>query len=340
MNARFKPALWIAAVFIIVVLIIPSLLVLPFSSGPPLVEKTDEKSARNTKPKVLQIAHSDMVVPVYRNASEKVENIPLEEYVAGVVASEMPANFEVEALKAQALTARTYIVNRLMNKGSSDAVPAGAIVTDTVQHQVYASDGELKQHWGKDYKKNMEKIIKAVNETSGKILTYDGKPINASFFSTSNGYTENSEEYWDNPYPYLKSVKSPWDEKSPKFKETTEMSVRQVERLLGVKLSSDGEIGKVKKKTTGNKIAQYQIGKKTFSGREIREKLKLRSSDFSLKRKGKVVLVSTKGYGHGVGMSQYGANGMAAEGKSYQEIVKHYYKNVVVTDYRPVTAVK
>ncbi|MFC7371499.1 stage II sporulation protein D [Fictibacillus iocasae] len=342
MKSRLKPVLWIAAVFIGVVLIIPALFVLPFSSGPPLVEVDSVKSDHPVQEvKKPQVKHSDVIVPVFRTDKEEITSIPLEEYVAGVVASEMPVNFELEALKAQALTARTYIVNRLSKKGTGDgAVPAGAIVTDTVKHQVFKSEEELKEHWGSDYEKNMSKIIEAVNETSGKILTYEGKPINASFFSTSNGYTENSEEYWDNAYPYLKSVKSPWDKESPKYKESSKLSVFEVERMLGVKLGRDGEIGKIKKRTAGNKIAIYQIGKKTFTGREMREKLKLRSSDFSLKKKGKIVLIATKGYGHGVGMSQYGANGMAAEGKTYEEIVKHYYRNIAITDYNPTTAAK
>jgi stage II sporulation protein D len=335
-NVNIKPLIWILAIFVAIIVLLPTILVLPFSSAPP--EWKEEKAARpSERVLALEVPHSDIVVPVFRKSMDTVQNIPLEEYVAGVVASEMPADFELEALKAQALTARTFIVKALLNRGKDDSLPEGAVVSDTVMHQVYKGNEELETLWGDDFNKKIEKIIKAVSETKGQILTYEGDPIQASFFSTSNGFTVNSEDYWKNEYPYLRSVESPWDKKeSPKYTETIQLPVSTVEQKLGVSLTKDGQVGKVVATTSGKRIGKWAIGKKEFTGKEVREKLELRSTDFQMKKKGKQVTVTTRGYGHGVGLSQYGANGMAKEGKTYKEIVNHYYKGIEITDYKPI----
>lgn len=273
--------------------------------------------------------NQEVVVPVYRTAQKQVEKVEIERYVAGVLSSEMPAEFEIEALKAQAIAARTYIVKQLLNQ-TDIQLPEEAIVTDTIQHQVYHNETELKKLWGKDFNWKYKRVMQAVNETKGKIITYNDQPITASFFSTSNGFTENAEEYWNNPIPYLKSVPSPWDKHSPKYTARTTIPVRTVEEKLNVKLPNQREIGKVIKRTTGKKIAQIEIGGKTFTGREVREKLNLQSTDFTLTRDKDNVIVETKGYGHGVGMSQYGANGMAKEGKTAEEILQHYYQGTKI----------
>jgi stage II sporulation protein D len=324
----FTPYFTLVFVIVVVIVIIPALLVLPFSEKKsvarddvPIQEKSKEEMVLN----------SPVSVPIFREAESKVEEIDLEEYVKGVVASEMPADFELEALKAQALTARTYIVNLLLNPPDIN-LPGIAVASDTVQFQVYNSDQELKKIWGIDYEWKMEKITQAVYETQGQILTYEDQPISASFFSTSNGYTENSEDYWPNKLPYLRSVESPWDKKSPKFKHSKELSVQEVNRLLGVKINNSGKIGKVTEWTDGKRVGTIDIGGKDFTGREVRDLLGLSSSDFTMERKGDTVLIKSEGYGHGVGMSQYGADGMAKEGKTYEEIVKHYYQGVTISD--------
>ena len=161
-------------------------------------------------------------------------------------------------------------------------------------------------------------------------MTYNGEPITATFFSTSNGYTENSEDYWPNSFPYLRSVPSPWDQSSPKFKYEKTISVQEFESKLGVVIKGNS-LGRVTAWTAGKRVAKVDFSGKVLTGKEIREKLDLKSSDFSWVRRGDKVAITTKGYGHGVGMSQYGANGMAAEGKTYQDIVKYYYHGVQVT---------
>jgi stage II sporulation protein D len=322
---HLKPVLIIFSIFIAVTFIVPTLVVLPFSSdkeSKSLEEKLEKGTSHEELAKSVEVA-------VYRSQKDVIEEIPLEEYVVGVVSGEMPANFELEALKAQALAARTYIVSHLLS--DAKGVPKGADVTDTVDHQVFKNKEELKKAWGSDYQWKLDKISEAVLETKGQVLTFDGKPITAAFFSTGNGYTENSEAYWSDAYPYLKSVESPWDKQSPKFTDQKVIPVSEFQQKLGITLGGDGSVGTITARTPGKRVGSVEISGKEFSGREIRDKLELQSSDFTWYRKGDHIVVNTKGYGHGVGMSQYGANGMAKEGKGYKDIVQHYYKNVEIS---------
>jgi stage II sporulation protein D len=327
-RKKIIPYLVAFSVFILVIIGLPALLVLPFSEGK---SAAYEEAKPQDQQKVTQELTSDISIPVYRTNEKKVENIPLEDYVVGVVASEMPAEFELEALKAQALTARTFVIRQLLNPVDLN-LPNGAVVTDTVMFQVYKSDEELRQLWKADYDWKKKKITQAVYETQGRIITYEGEPIEASFFSTSNGFTENSEDYWKKALPYLKSVESSWDEESPKFHAQKVIPITEVESKLGVQIAGNNEIGNAAVRTEGNRISTLEINGKTFTGRKIREELDLNSSDFSMKLQGDSVVFDTKGFGHGVGMSQYGANGMALEGKNFQEIIQHYYQGVQISE--------
>lgn len=331
MNQIKKVAL-IATFLITLSFIIPSLLVLPFSNDKAELALNEHEAVDTVASNERKQTGANKVtteVAVFRSKLNKVEKLPLEEYVVGVVASEMPANFEVEALKAQALTARTYIVNHLLH-ATEQSLPEGAHVKDTVEHQVYKSKKDLKKLWGKDYEWKLKKVTDAVKATEGEILTYKNKPITASFFSTSNGYTENAEEYWKNKIPYLRSVESPWDNESEEFSAQSVMSTKEFEKRLNVNIKDTNDIGTITARTSGKKVAKVVIGGKEFTGREIREKLGLRSTDFSWEKRGDSIIIVTKGYGHGVGMSQYGANGMAKEGKKYADIVNHYYQGVSI----------
>ncbi|WP_026011384.1 SpoIID/LytB domain-containing protein [Paenibacillus sp. OSY-SE] len=295
-------------------------------------------------------------VRVYLSGTRQVERVALEQYVRGVIAAEMPSDFELEALKAQAIAARTYIVRRLLAQDASGA-PEGADVTDTVAHQAYVPLAELERR----PQDAVAKLNRAVNETKDIVLTYKGEPIMAAFFSTSNGYTENAEDYWTNPVPYLKSVSSPWDQAiSPRYTEQVEMEVSTVLAKLGLSANAvpalsrlldssngtnhtppepskhDSKLSaaafskdiRILSHTPGERVEHVRIGTHQFTGREIREKLDLRSSAFEWKMEGDKVLITTFGFGHGVGMSQYGAQGMAKEGASAEKIVTYYYKGV------------
>ncbi|WP_413377969.1 stage II sporulation protein D [Alkalihalobacillus sp. 1P02AB] len=320
-----------------VVLFIPTMLVLLGSSSTSEQVQSTEVAANpapSTESNEEYRTEDDVTVAVYRNQTTTVEQIPLEEYVIGVVGSEMHASFEVEALKAQSLAARTYVLQYMMNEEHFD-FPEGAVVTDTTNHQVYQDNEQLKEKWGADFEQNYAKVREAVLATKGEILTYDDQPIDAQFFSTSNGYTENSEDYWGNETPYLKSVTSPWDQESPRFSGVKTMNATEFESKLKVSLPADGTVGTIVSRTDGGRVAKAQINGKEISGRVIRDELGLDSSDFQWQRQGDEIIIQTRGWGHGVGMSQYGANGMALEGKTYEEIVHYYYKDVTIQSTKP-----
>ncbi|WP_339226541.1 stage II sporulation protein D [Oceanobacillus sp. FSL K6-2867] len=317
------PTAIVLAGLLLFILVIPAVIVAMFGEGKQESIVTQEKEAEAT----VELDQSPISIAVMRQAKDTVEDIPLEEYVAGVVASEMPATFELEALKAQALAARTFTVNHLLHgdaEGNYD-------VTDTVNHQVFKNEQELKELWGKEFSDNMNKIKQAVQETEGQILTYNDAPINAAFFSTSNGYTENSEEYWDNEVSYLRSVESPWDVDSPKFLGRETFTIAQVEEALAIDLPKDAPLYIEMERTKSGRVSNIAIEDNNFTGREVREGLELKSSDFTVTQNNGHLIFTTEGFGHGVGMSQYGADGMAREGKTYEEIVKHYYQDVDIS---------
>ncbi|GAA0367402.1 stage II sporulation protein D [Bacillus horti] len=331
-----KSVVVFTSIILVCILVIPAIVVqfIPQGVGQvqevPTVQQVEQTQA--TKGPIITVA-------VYREAKGIIEQVNLEEYIQGVVAAEMPTDFELEALKAQALAARTYIVRRLVEKDFSD-VPEGALVTDTIQHQVYLNEEELQERWGFNYERNRNKIQQAVMETVGQVLTYEGKPITATFFSTSNGYTENSEDYWNAELPYLRSVESPWDEESPRFEEVIRMGIQEFQQKLGVTLTQttstnqDQPVAAILSRTAGNRVKEVKVGDQTFSGKDLREKLEISSSHFDINLDGQELVIRTKGWGHGVGMSQWGANGMAKEGYGAEEIVKYYYQGIDVQDYR------
>jgi stage II sporulation protein D len=274
-------------------------------------------------------------VAIYLTDEKKVEEVPLEQYIRGVLAAEMPIEFELEALKAQAIAARTYIIKRYVDKDFSHVPVAGAWVTDSVSHQVYLTEEEIEKKWNKspDQAANLKKLSRAVEETKGFVITYSGHPILASFFSTSNGFTENSEDYWSLKLPYLRSVESPWEEGlSPKYKTTKTYSTAEVLSKLDVEaMPVIAKLPmKVIERSDGHRIKRIQVGNKVLSGREVRERLGLGSTQFTWRSIGDAIEFTIYGSGHGVGLSQWGAQGMAIEGKKAQEILTHYYKGVSV----------
>lgn len=331
---KLPTAILLTSLFCLI-LLIPTVIVVTFGDATGNETTSQEKETEES----VELESSPFSVAVMRSNLEKVDNVPLETYVAGVVASEMPVEFEMEALKAQALAARTYIVNYKLHGDITEE----ADVTDTVQHQVYKDESELQKLFGDEYQEKMNKIKEAVNATKGEVLTYKKELITPAFFSTSNGFTENSEDYWKDELPYLRSVESHWDENTPKFLDQQTYSIDQVEQALATKLPSDKALSIEITRTDGQRVQDLTINGDAFSGREVREKLELRSSDFTIEQKDNHLIFTTKGYGHGIGMSQYGANGMAEEGKTYKDIVNHYYKDVeisTVTDTAPALVVK
>jgi len=278
-------------------------------------------------------------IKVFIAAEGVTVSMPLEKYLVGVVAAEMPAEFHIEALKAQAVAARTYAL-RKMHRGDApgDLHPGADVCTDHNHCQAWISDGEMERRWGPlNALKYREKILAAVMGTRGQVLTYRGDLIEPVYHSTSNGRTENSEDAWQYEVPYLRSVASRWDKESPRYRNVVEFTLEEVDRRLGTTLNALPAGGlpgsapvRVREYTGTGRTRTVEIGGKVFTGRELREKLGLPSTDFTCEvEDGKIVFI-TRGNGHGVGMSQYGANGMAKEGYNYVEILKHYYTGVTL----------
>ena len=264
-------------------------------------------------------------VRVKRLQKDKIDEIELNEYVLGVLAGEMPISFELEALKAQAVASRSYVLKRLDYNKDKDYD-----VVDSVTNQVYLDNEHLKKAWGDNYIKNINKLKTAVNETFNEYLECDGQIADALFFSTSNGYTENSELVFNFAVSYLKSVSSPWDkEVTTAFKTTKEMSLQEFYERLNLPYQEKIKIENIDRSAT-NRILKIKINNQEFTGREIYNKLKIRSTDFTIEQENTNVIITTIGYGHGVVMSQYGALGMAKKGYNYKEILTHYYQNTQI----------
>ncbi len=268
------------------------------------------------------------------NQDNNISSMELEKYLVGVVAAEMPPSFEDEALKAQAVAARTYI----LNKQGKDNVkhPDADVCTDSSHCKAYISDSEAKKKWGDEWNGVYSpKITSAVSETFGEIVTYNEEPIIAVFHSTSTGKTENSEDVWQSETPYLKSVESPGEELSPRYKSQAEFSIDEFKNKI-TELNKNVNFGLDKASwiknyeyTEGGSVKSVTIGGCKFSGTDIRSKFSLRSADFNISVSDKVIFYVT-GNGHGVGMSQYGANYQASLGKSYKDILLKYYLNTEV----------
>lgn len=282
------------------------------------VKENSTNKSNLAETKKENIKKNEITVTVYRN-NGKIINLELEEYVLGVVGAEMPASFNIEALKAQAILARTYALKSIKN---------GKKLTDTVSTQAYKDNSELQKLWKNDYTKYYEKIKKAVNETKGKIILYNNEYIDAVYHSTSNGKTENSKNVWKNSLPYLVSVDSSWDKNVKSYKKETIFEINEFCNILKLDVEEPITYEIIHNET--GRVRQITINNKTFSGTEFRNLLKLRSADFEIEINDEKVKVTTYGYGHGVGMSQYGANEMAKQGYSYIQILKHYYTGVVI----------
>ena len=257
-------------------------------------------------------------VKVAVTVNDDVNYVDLDEYLFGVVAGEMPANFEKEALKAQVVASRTYVYNRNLS------------VDNTTNTQVYLDDSEMKKKWGDNYNEYYEKIKSAVAETKNKVMMYQGDYISALFFSSSNGYTENVEDYFDSSaLPYLRSVDSHWD-LTIDPKNTRQMTFTKSE--LESKFSCENlDFNIIAYKKSG-RVETLSVGGKNYSGREVREKLGLPSSCFTIDYANGKYTFTTKGSGHGVGMSQYGAQAMALDGASYKDILNHYYTGIEIVN--------
>lgn len=279
-------------------------------------------------------------VRLYHKEEDTVEELNLEDYIMGVVASEVPANFSEEALKAQAVAARTFYMNK-RNNPSKDDKSKGAEICDTTNCQVYMSKAERMSKWSKsEAESNWNKIQKAVLDTKGQVLTYENSILEyPQFFAVSSGKTEDAKDVFSVNVPYLKSEESKGEEIAPKYKTSLEVPISEFISKINSKYGNanlkKGNLSSainIESYTEGGSVKEIKLGGETIKGTEFRTLFKLNSTNFKLDFTEKIVKINCTGYGHGVGMSQWGANAMAKNGSKYDEILKHYYKGVEIQE--------
>ena len=275
--------------------------------------KEEEIKFKYTSNMMVRVKQEDVIIKV-----------PFEDYIVGVLAGEMPVSFELEALKAQAVAARSYVMKKMQTN-----IDKEYDVVDTVMNQVYLDDEHLQEVWKEDYTNNINKIKQAVLETFNEYLEYDGEIVDAMFFSTSVGATENSEEVFTSEVPYLRSVASTWDSISPVYEVNYTFELEDFYNKLNLNYSESLNIELLETTSTG-RVKKLKINGVTLEGNTVVSNLKLKSNHFTIKLEGDKFYITTKGYGHGVGMSQYGAQAMALEGYKYDEILKYYYQGVEI----------
>lgn len=258
---------------------------------------------------------SHFEISLYITETEEVKEIPLEEYIAQVVYAEMPSSFEKEALKAQAVAARSYTYKKLKHPTHNEV-------------DLCTNEGHCQAWKVNDNSVEYKKVLEAVKETAGIVATYNNEIINAVYHASSGGFTENAVNVWSGEQDYLVSVESPNEEKIMNNYET-EVIIGKTEFLNKLNLKKLEKI-KILSRTEGNRVKEISISNKIYTGNEIRKIFNLRSSNFKIESKNNQIKFVVKGYGHGVGLSQWGAQAMALEGKTYEEIIKHYYQGVKI----------
>ena len=294
-----------------------------------------EKQAKRSKKRSAEAYR------VFNIEDGEVLKVPVRDYVIGAVMAEMPASFETEALKAQAVAAHTYAERQhLRQKDSpSEELHGADFSNDTSKYQGFFTKEQAKERLGEKFDENYKKIASAVDEVLPYIITYDDTPIIAAFHSMSPGFTESAENAWGSPVDYLVEVDSRSDLTAPKFREDKRFTVDEMRAALAAAFP-DASLGDDTAEwlvpqtvSDAGTVLTASVGDKTVTGGDIRTALDLRSAAFEVRCECGEFIITTKGFGHGVGMSQYGANAMAADGKSWREILEHYYPSCTISAY-------
>lgn len=275
-------------------------------------------------------------IKLYHSKTGEIEELPIDEYLYGVVSSEMPVKYEIEALKAQAVVARTYTIYQITH---SNGKHGNADICDNYTCcQAWISKEDRFAKWNElEAENNWKKIVNAVNSTQGKVITYNGDVIDAFFHSNSGGITETASNVWGGEnFPYLKSVETIGEEGYEQYSSEVELSKDELTNKLKEKHSEievnfdDEDSIKILEFTESGRVKTIKLGNVQMAGTELRALLGLKSTNFSFEIRDNSVVFFVKGYGHGVGMSQTGADSMAKEGKKYDEIIKHFYTGVEI----------
>lgn len=261
---------------------------------------------------------------VLDSKSGKVSEIKTEDYILGVVAAEMPALYHEEALKAQAVAAYTYALKKRANNSDKEY----DITTDHTTDQSFCDVDALKEKWGSKTEEYTEKIKKAVSDTLGYVITYNNEPITAVYHAISAGRTEDCKNVWGSDVAYLKSVPSEGDKLSANYMSEAKFTPEEIKEKLSSETELEGEAEgwfSAPDRTACGTVSKISVCNKALSGDKVREILNLRSANFEIEYKNNEFVFTVYGYGHGVGMSQNGANYMAEQGFDFKEILTHYY---------------
>ncbi|MEG1415469.1 MAG: stage II sporulation protein D [Clostridium sp.] len=307
------------------------------------VEKTPVKTDKKEPEAVNKTNTSDVQIKVYYKAQDKVLTMNMEEYIKLVVSSEMPASFHEEALKAQSIAARSFLVPKMKIAGGSGCPKAkGADVCSEVHCQAFIPKEERMKKWGSEAQAKWRKVSSAVDGTRGMVLSYNNEIAKSiKYFSTSGGKTEDSQYVFGYSQPYLRSVESKGEEKAPNF--TSVQKIKREDFVAKIKGKyKDAKLDpkvlekqiKITDKTIGERVKNVYIGGENLTGVQMRSLFSLKSAGFTFSFDKDNVVFNVKGYGHGVGMSQWGANEMGKTGKKYNEILTHYYSGIKIDDYK------
>ena len=269
----------------------------------------------------------------------RTQRVKLEDFLVGVVAGEMPASYHPEALCAQAVAARSYAAWKMPaygGGGCSKGVDTD-VCTDSTHCMAYWSEEKMREQWGADYETYHQKIVQAVQDTAGQVMLYNGSPVQALFHSASGGRTEDAQAVWGTACPYLTSVDSGGEEESGQYSAVKRMTAQELAQTLNKAFEGAGLTQEsvrtqftVRSRTESGRADVVKVGAVTATGKAVRTALDLNSTNFEIDFEGDEAVLTTLGYGHGVGMSQVGANAMAQEGSGYEEILKHYYTGVEI----------
>lgn len=334
-SMRDLVELGLFSTLVLIFMIVIPMIVIKSSSVSALEETSQngiEDNVGSNENKFITLSGND-VIKVYITNEDKIVDIPLEEYVKSVVSGEMPASFEIEALKAQAIAARTY-VSAKRTRPCNNA--KGGDVCDTTHCQVYISKEIRLEKWENSSSENWSKISEAVDATKGLVLAYNSELVQyPQFFSTSSGKTENAVDVFSSDVPYLVSTESKGEEIAPKYTDESKFNIDDFVNKINSKyadanISKDNLQGNIEvlSRSDAGGVKEIRFGKAKVKGTDFRLSFGLNSTNFDFKISGNEVIFNCRGYGHGVGMSQWGANVMAKDGKKYDEILKHYYTGI------------
>lgn len=324
------------ALAVILLLMVRTLLVSRTVNAEPTAEPTEPPTPAPTKIDLYVYYNFEETqqIPVFDHREQKLILMDFEQYIIGVVGAEMPTTYAPEALKAQAVAARTYALRKILRSRCAQH-PEAAICTDSKCCQAYISEARMQERWGDAAGMKYNQLAEAVMRTAGQVLCYEGEVIDAMFHACSGGQTENSENVYANALPYLRGVESPYEE--PMRTQTVEISyadavnaIRKAYPDAGVTDENVRDAIEISEVYPSGRVKTVRLGTLTLPGKKLRQVFDLESAMYTLGRTDEGFVFSVKGYGHGVGMSQNGANGMAQRGATYDEILKHYYTGVTI----------